>query len=43
MEWSAIASAEDELRAGSGGLDQYERFRADLERWVVAGKFVPLQ
>jgi len=43
MEWSAIAAAEEQLRAASGGLDQYERFRADLERWLVAGKFVPLQ
>ena len=43
MDWSAIARAEEGLRAASGGLDQYERFRADLERWLVAGKFVPLQ
>lgn len=42
MEWEAIAAVEEELRAASGGLDQYARFRADVERWVVAGKFVPL-
>lgn len=42
MEWEAIHRAEEEIREASGGLDQYERFRADIERWIVAGKFVPL-
>jgi hypothetical protein len=43
MEWEAIAAAEDSIRTAYGGLDQEARFRADVERWVRAGRFVPAQ